>query len=426
MIISDTTDDKPYSNFCQNLDNTAREQIQAALAEDSVISAALMPDAHGGYTVPIGSVIVTKDTIYPSFVGNDIGCGVAMYELDVPYFDNLQAVRDAILKYVPVGDAGHLLSVEDLTDEEEDLFEETSVQYKDVFLRHLGTLGGGNHFIEIGVNPVTHKLYLTIHTGSRGLGGAVAKEWMIYALKSHFADTDKYLVAAFKKFEADNDWKNHNPDKWYECRNEFAQKYVDKLIKSAKAEGFYPLKFDEQVNTTANDYAYDMSIATEFARLNRLRIARSVLRAIREVTNEQYNIKVITDTPHNYAEVTEVDGHAIVTHRKGANAAGKHQLVAIPANMRDGVYLCEGLGAEVFLNSCSHGAGRTMTRTKARESLDMYEMTNKLGNSVVNNHTEQTVDELPECYKDIDSVMLQQLSSVKIVFSVLPILNIKG
>ena len=80
----------------------------------------------------------------------------------------------------------------------------------------------------------------------------------------------------------------------------------------------------------------------------------------------------------------------------------------------------------MFLVSCSHGAGRTMSRTKAREQLDMYEVTNKLGSSVVNNHTEQTVDELPECYKDIDSVMSQQSSSVKILFSVLPILNIKG
>lgn len=426
MIISDTTDDKPYSNFCQNLDDTAREQIQAALAEDSVISAALMPDAHGGYTVPIGSVIVTKDTIYPSFVGNDIGCGVAMYELDAPYFDNLQAVRDAILKYVPVGDAGHLLSVEDLTDEERDLFEKTSVQYKDVFLRHLGTLGGGNHFIEIGVNPETDKLYLTIHTGSRGVGGAIAKQWMTYALESHFSDADKYWVEAFNKFEADNNWKDHNPEKWHERRNEFAQKYVDKLVKSANVEGFYPLKFSKYVKSKAVDYTYDMDAAVDFARLNRERIARSVLKAICEVTNDQYDIKVITDTPHNYAEVYVDGDHVLVKHRKGANSAGKGQLVAIPANMRDGVYLCEGLSSSMHLESCSHGAGRTMTRTKARKVLDMYEVTNKLGNSVVNNHTEQTVDELPECYKDIDSVMLQQLSSVKIVFSVLPILNIKG
>lgn len=418
--------EKTYFEFCKDLDDTARDQIQAALAEESVISAALMPDAHGGYTVPIGSVIVTENTIYPSFVGNDIGCGVAMYEISAPHLDNLQAVRDAIVKYVPVGDAGHQLKVEDLTFEEQIVFEKFDAQYKDVFLRHLGTLGGGNHFIELGVNPETNKIYLTIHTGSRGVGGAIAKQWMTYALESHFVDTDKYWTEAFNKFEADNGWKDHNPEKWHERRNEFAQKYMDKLVKSAKVEGFYPLKFSKYVKSKAVDYTYDMDAAVDFAKLNRARIARAVLKAVCEVTNEQYDIKIITDTPHNYAEVVASYDHVVVTHRKGANPAGKGQLVAIPANMRDGVYLCEGLGSSMHLESCSHGAGRTMSRTKAREQLDMYEVTNKLGSSVVNNHTEQTVDELPECYKDIDSVMLQQSSSVKIVFSVLPILNIKG
>lgn len=418
--------EKTYFEFCKDLDDTARDQIQSALAEESVISAALMPDAHGGYTVPIGSVIVTEDTIYPSFVGNDIGCGVAMYELSAPHLDNLQAVRDAIVKYVPVGDKGHQLKVEDLTLEEQIVFEKFDAQYKDVFLRHLGTLGGGNHFIELGVNPETNKIYLTIHTGSRGVGGAIAKYWMTHALESKFADTDKYWTEAFNKFEADNGWKDHNPEKWHERRNEFAQKYMDKLVKSAKVEGFYPLKFSKYVKSKAVDYTYDMDAAVDFARLNRARIARSVLKAICEVTNEQYGIKIITDTPHNYAEVHVEGDHVFVKHRKGANPAGKGQLVAIPANMRDGVYLCEGRGSHMFLESCSHGAGRTMTRTKAREQLDMYEVTNKLGSSVVNNHTEQTVDELPECYKDIDSVMSQQSPSVKILFSVLPILNIKG
>lgn len=418
--------EKTYFEFCKDLDDTARSQMQSALAEESVIGAALMPDAHGGYTVPIGSVIVTEDTIYPSFVGNDIGCGVAMYELSASLTAHLQSIRDAIVKNVPVGDKGHQLKVEDLTDDEKILFEKVDTQYKDVFLRHLGTLGGGNHFIELGVNPATTKTYLTIHTGSRGVGGAIAKHWMTHAMESHFSDTDKYWVEAFNKFEADNNWEEHNPEKWRERRNEFAQKYVDQLIKSAKVEGFYPLKFSKYVKSKAVDYTYDMDTAIYFARLNRERIARSVLKSIREVTSTPCDIKVITDTPHNYATVVVEGDHVLVKHRKGANPAHKGQLVAIPANMRDGVYLCEGLGSNMFLVSCSHGAGRTMSRTKAREQLDMYEVTNKLGSSVVNNHTEQTVDELPECYKDIDSVMSQQSSSVKILFSVLPILNIKG
>lgn len=418
--------EKSYFEFCTNLEDSAREQMQLALAEESVISGALMPDAHTGYTVPIGSVIVTEDTIYPSFVGNDIGCGVAMYELITPNLDDLQAIRDAIVKHVPVGDKGHQLSVEDLTNEEKILFEKIDMQYKDVFLRHLGTLGGGNHFIELGVNPTTSKCYLTIHTGSRGVGGAMAKYWMTHALELHFSGTEKYWVEAFNKFEEDNNWKDHNPEKWHESRDKFALKYVDKLVKSANVEGFYPLKFSKYVKSKADDYVYDMNTAIDFARLNRERIARSVLKAISEVTSKQCDTNVITDTPHNYAEVAVLDGHILVKHRKGANPAGKGQLVAIPANMRDGVYLCEGLGSNIFLVSCSHGAGRTMSRTKARAQLDMYEVTNKLGSSVVNNHTEQTVDELPECYKDIDSVMSQQSSSVKILFSVLPILNIKG
>ena len=418
--------EKTYVEFCKDLDDTARSQIQSALAEESVISAALMPDAHGGYTVPIGSVIVTEDTIYPSFVGNDIGCGVAMYELSASHIDNLQDVRDAIVKHVPVGDKGHQLKTEDLTDDEKILFEKIDAQYKDVFLRHLGTLGGGNHFIELGINPETNKIYLTIHTGSRGVGGAMAKHWMTHALESHILDNDKYWIEAFNKFEDENNWKDHNPEKWHERRNEFAQKYVDKLLKSSNVEGFYPLKFSKYIKTKASAYAYDMEMAVYFAKVNRERIARSVLKAIREVTSEQCDINIITDTPHNYAMVVVSDDHVTVTHRKGANPAGKGQLVAIPANMRDGVYLCEGLGSSAYLESCSHGAGRTMSRTKAREQLDMYEVTNKLGSSVVNNHTEQTVDELPECYKNIDSVMSQQSASVKILFSVLPILNIKG
>lgn len=355
----------PYSEIEQG----AKDQIENILNEPSLLKLAIMPDVHMGYDLPIGSVALTDRRIFPSWVGYDIGCGMCCLRTDVFAKDVLgdnekkESIFKAIYAAIPTGvkKGGSFQEAVDypefvsaLNDEE---FSSDMNQRKS---RQLGTLGSGNHFLEIGVNQFD-KVAITVHSGSRGLGHGIATKYM----------------------------------------------------KFSNGEGL-------EVNSELGKaYIQDMNYALQFALDNR----RVMIMRVMDILKLDYNSYRTINENHNHAEILE---GGKVLHRKGATPAENGKLGIIPANMRDGVFITNGLGNEQFLNSASHGAGRVMSRSKAKKNLNMGEFLKSM-HSVVAKVQESTLDEAPMAYKDINVVLEHQEGVlINVIDNFKPIINVKA
>lgn len=379
---------KPINIHATNTENEALLQFDKCCKEDFVLSAALMPDAHTGYVAPIGSVIKTKSAIVPAWVGYDIGCGMIAIQISDQQKDqdNIRAkghtLFDQVNTTVPMGVGGSnrnkdrvyltermKIMLEEL--ESKTLLKNLFAEVKEKSRPHLGTLGSGNHFIEI----LTYEAetWLVIHSGSRGVG---------------------YHIGTYFMKEASGLSKGY--------------------------EATYALK-DEN---SKREYMLYQNYALEFALLNRLSIAMKVQEAVSNVTAIEYDTykQLWTNKNHNHCIEVETD---IYLHRKGATSSDKGELGVIPANMKDGCFLVEGLGNEDFLNSSSHGAGRKMSRTKARLNVTLEQFEAKM-QGIIAPVNKRTIDESPFAYKDIIEVMSLQKDSVKTLKHLLPIINWKG
>ena len=249
-------------------------------------------------------------------------------------------------------------------------YDKNIYQYlKSTALRHLGTLGSGNHFIELCFSK--KELWLVIHSGSRGIGHRVAQKYMIKASGSK----EKY-------------------------------------------EKTFPLKVDSQLG---KEYLNILSFGLEYALLNRLEMSYKVLEALKETLKIPIKSELWTNKNHNHA----LYEHGSYIHRKGATPAKKGERGVIPGNMRDGSFLVEGKGNPKFLNSSSHGAGRAMSRKQARQSISMPEFKESM-KGITGNISNQTLDEAPRAYKNLLEVMALQKSSVKIIKHLSPLINWKG
>lgn len=385
------TQNKKITNFAIKPDVNTLKQFENCIKEDFVISASLMPDAHSGYVAPIGSVIITKDYIVPAWVGYDIGCGMIACKFSS---SNKNLVKEAkehsteiynkINEIIPMGSAkyNHIQNVTENTKKEfkkllekfkSKEYDESVYKYiKNNGVSHLGTLGSGNHFIELSINKEENELWVIIHSGSRGIGHKVAETYMKKASNNE------------KKFEET-----------------------------------YPLK-DSSIE--GKEYLNILDFGLEFAFLNRIEMAEKVNAALKEILkNETLTYEIWTNKNHNHA-IYE-NGH--YTHRKGATPAKKGEFGVIPANMRDGCFLVEGLGNKEFLESSSHGAGRIMSRLEAKKQITMSDFkTSMIG--IIGTINEKTIDEAPDAYKNIYDVMEMQKKSVKIIQHLKPIINWKG
>jgi tRNA-splicing ligase RtcB len=317
---------------------------------------------------------MTEDAVVPAWVGYDIGCGVTSTRLNLKleeFIVDYEELRKAILEVVPVGFNIH-------TEAQDNLFlshklsvlkhEHMDKLYDAKALRSIGTLGGGNHFIEIGVDEDGY-ICITVHTGSRGFGHAVASYHMAKA-----AGSDK------------------------------------------PKEGHYPYTKPEDIQT----YLKDIKFTTWFAQMNRYRILSRVQECISNMVHP-CNRDIIANVPHN--TVTEVGGGMYV-HRKGATEAALGQTTVIPANMRDGVYICVGKGDVEAIVSASHGCGRTMSRAQAKQLITNEKFKAQMGAIVCD--TSGKTDEAPDAYKNIHEVMKAQSSCVKVVNFIRPLINVKG
>jgi tRNA-splicing ligase RtcB len=376
---------KPYKIFGhESIEIWAYEQFFSAMACDFSIQGALMTDAHPGYAMPIGGVIATKDHIVPAWVGYDIGCGVCAVKTTYLLEEVKTAARkifEKIYQLIPVGFHHHKVEqlwkidwTKNFTDPTEWMLE-TYWSKEKPGARQLGTLGSGNHFIEIG-HDHEDKVWIIVHSGSRNIGHTCAKRYMKLASPDNKAREDHF------------GFDTHSPN--------------------------------------GKDYIRDLDFCLQFALANRRSIIDRTLEAIGTCVpdgTETEPIETLINRNHNHAEFNKNLGLWI--HRKGATHAEKDMLGVIPGNMRDGSYIVRGKGNPDSLFSSSHGAGRTMSRKKAREIARIDEFEKQMENITAQVGT-GTLDESPIAYKNIHAIMEHQVNLVDIVTHVQPIINIKG
>lgn len=381
---------KPVKNYAEYVEFGAMRQFVSAMKQDFSVQGALMPDAHRGYTLPIGSVIATQDFILPSWVGYDIGCGMCAQAIDVSreeIVDNAQEIYDEILRTIPVGFNINKTGSYESTDLHiKDLSEEShAIAFKKNWMNALGTLGGGNHFIEIGADE-NDLVCIVIHSGSRGVGHGIAQHYMKLA-----SPTGKASEGHFG-------------------------------FRTGSLEG--------------EAYINDLLWVQQYALDNRKEMMNRVMAAVRKVTGNPADdiLFRLINRNHNHAELRKVplatwhsgiEWKELWIHRKGATHAEDGMLGVIPGNMRDGSFIVRGKGNPDSLYSSSHGAGRVLGRKQAKRvlSTDDFKATMK---GIVANVSDGTLDESPMAYKDIFKVMEQQADLVDVVSHIKPILNVKG
>jgi len=354
---------------------------------------ALMPDVHQGYGMPIGGVLATNDVVVPNAVGVDIGCGMCALPTNIHKLqldkNILEKIVEEIYSKVPVGKK-HFIKPKPLPSNLLQSFKDKNLkiaqQERDNIAYQIGTLGGGNHFIEIQYDE-NDRVWIMLHSGSRNLGKKVADYY------------NKLAIELNKK------WKSNIP-KHYQLN-------------------FLPIDSEE-----GRAYIDEMNFCIDFALENRKRMLERVVIAMEihiphlDVNFEEDMINIA----HNYAALENHFGKNVLVHRKGATLARKGKIGIIPGSQGTNSYIVEGLGNPKSFMSCSHGAGRIMSRSKAREILNLEEEKEKLEsrNIVHRLETEKDLDEAPSAYKDIDEVMENQKDLVKILHKLTPLAVVKG
>jgi tRNA-splicing ligase RtcB len=359
---------------------------------------AVMPDVHLGKGSTIGSVIPTLGAIIPAAVGVDIGCGMiaartSLTADDLP--DNLQGWRSAIEKAVPHGltfkgrDKGSWENPPSHVDaawaELLPKFESLTTKYPRLKNtnnhKHLGTLGTGNHFIEVCLDEANH-VWFMLHSGSRGVGNAIGTHFIELAKK----DMQRFFI--------------NLPD---------------------KDLAYFPEGTDHFI-----DYVRAVSWAQDFAQKNRALMMQNVVAAIREVMPKPFTADVeAVNCHHNYVTTENHFGQNVLVTRKGAVAAWPGQLGIIPGSMGAKSFIVRGKGEAQAFCSCSHGAGRTMSRTEAKRRFTVNDQI-QATQGVECRKDAEVIDEIPMAYKDIDAVMSAQSDLVEIVHTLKQVVCVKG
>ena len=359
----------------------------------------IMPDVHAGSGCTIGTTMTVVDKAVPNVVGVDIGCG--MYTINLGKVDIDFEKVDEAAHFMPAG-----LKVGDEKREDFDLAELRCyklLRNVDWLEKSLGTLGGGNHFIEIEQAEDGTK-YLVIHSGSRNLGKQVAEIYQKKAVdmlsgKEDLAKASEELVQKYKAAGR--------------------KKELQRALKELKQEF---RKFKQQVpddlcyvsGEALEDYLHDVEICQRFARRNREKMAEVLLGRTGMTAGEAFH------TIHNYIDTEEM------ILRKGAIAAHKGEKVLIPINMRDGSVLAVGKGNPEWNYSAPHGAGRLMSRRAAREQLDMKEYRETMKGIYTTSVNASTLDEAPMAYKSLEDIIDVIRESVDVIEVLKPIYNFKA
>ncbi|MGI9333420.1 MAG: RtcB family protein [Gammaproteobacteria bacterium] len=385
----------PVHIWTDDVDSLALDQLANVSTMDFVHHhVAAMPDVHAGRGATIGSVIPTHKAIIPAAVGVDIGCGMAATRLslsasDLP--DSLRKVRRAIEQRVPVGfdmhsaDRVRKQGVRRLYDRFELLLERTPALLKmqripDTWQRQIGTLGGGNHFIEICLDEAG-RVWVMLHSGSRGTGNKIGQ---------------LYIARARKEMEQ---LDVRLPDR--------------------------DLAYLEEGTKSFDDYVAAVDWAQDYAAENRVQMLELVLESLRETLPRFDVTEHAVNCHHNYVAKETHFGAEVFVTRKGAIRAGAGELGIIPGSMGAKSYIVRGKGNAQSFESCSHGAGRRMSRTQAKRLFNASDLQAQT-EGVECRKDKGVVDEIPGAYKDIDQVMANQKDLVEVVHTLKQVVCVKG
>jgi len=381
-----STEKKPIKLWLTDLEDGALAQAKnLANLPFTFKHIPIMPDSHQGYGMPIGSILATKGVIVPNAVGVDIGCGMCAMRTSLKNVskEDLRKTLAIARTLIPLGFNWH----DEPQDEalmpkgHEDLQIVSRAYVKGT--KQIGTLGGGNHFIEIQQGSDGY-IWIMIHSGSRALGYTVAKHYNHVAIKLN----ERYHSMITKKMEL----------------------------------AFLPIETQE-----AKDYITEMNYCIEYALANRKLMMTRMTKALMEVVGT-FNCDEIINKSHNFAAWENHYGENVLVHRKGATRAYKDELGMIPGSQGTSSYIVKGLGNPESFMSCSHGAGRKMGRKQAQRELNLeheIELLNQKGVIHAIRHASD-LDEATGAYKDIDIVMENQKDLAEIVVELTPLAVLKG
>ena len=385
-------------SWCRDIEDTAMTQAENLARHPALRHhVALMPDCHCGIGMPIGGVIAAKDAVIPAAVGVDIGCGMIAVETDIPAekLEDMRfrrAIHSRIKELVPVGE-GKMHKDPQAWDGFEEYIDTQGVDAQLITKldRHnLGTLGGGNHFIEIQKSD-SGFVWIMIHSGSRNLGKRIEELYQEKAMQ-------------------------------------LCERYYTPLPTSDLA--FLPIQ-DE----AGHNYFRDMNFALKYAFENRQRMMARCKEVIAEFVPEVNFIREV-NIHHNYAAFEEHFGETLCIHRKGATSAKLDEIGIIPGSMGTASYIVRGLGNPASFMSCSHGAGRKMSRTVACNTLTAAECDEAMKGIVCDRWHPVTrygkgkkvldLSEAPQAYKDIEDVISAERDLVEVQVRLTPLAVIKG
>jgi len=372
------------------------EQVQRVL--DNLISDGqkirIMPDCHVGSGICIGFTTIITDKVVPYFVGSDIGCGMLVQKLEDKDID-LEKLDNIIHKNVPSGFSLHNKPHRWANDTRiSELRCKDKLPNINKFPLAVGTLGSGNHFIELNKDDEGN-YYLVIHTGSRNLGKQVA---------------DYYQNEAYMQMKSK---VNNISEIIAQLQHLGREQEIESTLKSLpKVEIDKNLAYCE--GKLMEDYLYDMRIAQEYARLNRKAIADTIQCGMK------WNILEEFETVHNY-----IDLDAMIL-RKGAVSAKKGEILIVPMNMAWGSVIAIGKGNPDWNESCAHGSGRKMSRKKAKESVSMDAYRNSMNGIYTTCVDKSTIDESPMAYKNPEEVLENLKDTIEVVNRIVPVYNFKA
>ncbi|MGN0941344.1 MAG: RtcB family protein [Selenomonadaceae bacterium] len=389
--------------FTDEVDDNVRGQL-TAVCDAPYLSGSkirVMPDVHAGKGCTIGTTMTIDDNVVPNMVGVDIGCGMETVLLKERRID-LPKLDSAIREYVPSGrnvrpkGKPHKLSRDiDLSK----LHYNTQDEHIERTLLSIGTLGGGNHFIEIDKDD-EGQLYLVIHSGSRHLGLEVANYYQDLGYKKLYGTDKNGLAALIAKLKAEG-----------------REREIEAAIKARKHEARTSKISHDMAYVSGelfDDYIDDMRTTQRFAMLNRRAMADEIIRKMHLTPIDSFT------TVHNY-----IDTDAMIL-RKGAVSAKRGERLLIPMNMRDGSLICIGKGNDDWNESAPHGAGRVMSRTEARHTIGMGAYRDAMKDIFTTCVSKDTVDEAPMAYKTMDSIVKNIGPTADIVKLIKPIYNFKA
>lgn len=391
-----------YNNalvYTNNLEDDAAKQIEALCNQEFIKGSKIriMPDVHAGAGCTIGTTMTIDDKIVPNLVGVDIGCGMEVVKLENQRIE-LQRLDKLIYEKIPSG-----FDIRDKEHKYNDDIDLNELKCKgEVNLirarKSIGTLGGGNHFIEVNKDSQGN-LYIVIHSGSRHLGHEVATFYQEEAYRTLNKNTKKDIDEFITQLKAEG-----------------REKEIQKFLKTKKAEILtdLPKSLAYVSGELFKDYIHDMKIIQRFAELNRKAIIEEILKGMKLKAAEQFT------TIHNYIDIENM------ILRKGSVSAQRGEKLLIPINMRDGSLICVGKGNEDWNFSAPHGAGRVMSRTQAKNSITLNQYKKMMEGIFTTSVKKETIDECPLAYKPMDEIIKNIGDTVEIIERIVPIYNFKA